>query len=222
HSKDLLITGMRVSEGADAAPGHIRAFDVHTGERRWIFHTIPHPGEEGHETWEDPDAWQRVGGANNWAGMALDEERGIVYVPLGSATPDFYGKHRKGENLFANSLVALDANTGEYLWHFQTVRHDLWDRDLPAYPNLVTLKKDGKSLDVVAQITKSGYIFLFDRVTGSPVFPIEEVRAPPSYLPGEAAWPSQPVPTLPEPFARQRFGPEDVSDRTPEIHRELL
>ncbi|NGM61099.1 PQQ-binding-like beta-propeller repeat protein [Sphingobacterium sp. SGG-5] len=220
--KDLLITGMRVSEGADAAPGHIRAFDVHTGNRRWIFHTIPHPGEKGYDTWADGDAWQRVGGANNWAGMALDEERGIVYVPLGSVTPDFYGKRRRGSNLFANCLLALDAGTGSYLWHYQTVRHDLWDRDLPAYPNLVTLHMDGRRVDAVAQITKSGHIFVFDRETGEPVFPIEEVRVPASDLPGEEAWPVQPVPVLPEPFSRQRFGPEDLSDRTPEIHRELL
>lgn len=220
--KNMLITGMRVSEGADAAPGHIRAFDVRTGARRWIFHTVPHPGEKGYETWEDKDAWKRVGGANNWAGMALDEERGIVYIPLGSAAPDFYGRRRKGENLFANSLLALDANTGTYLWHFQVVRHDLWDRDLPAHPNLVTVRKNGKWIDAVAQITKAGFIFLFDRVTGEPVFPIKEVKALPSDLPGEEAWPTQPIPTLPEPFARQHFGPEDVNDRTPEIHRELL
>lgn len=220
--KNLLIMGMRLSEGADAAPGHIRAFDVHTGKRRWIFHTIPHPGEKGYETWEDSTAWKQVGGANNWAGMAIDEERGIVYIPLGSSTPDFYGKRRKGQNLFANCLLALDANTGRYLWHFQTVHHDLWDRDLPAYPNLVTVKKDGKSIDAVAQITKSGYIFLFDRATGIPLFPIEEVSTPPSDLPGEEAWPTQPVPTLPEPFARQHFGAENISDRTPAIHQELL
>jgi len=220
--KELLIMGMRLSEDADAAPGHIRAFDVHTGKRRWIFHTIPHPGEKGYETWEDPDAWKQVGGANNWAGMAIDEKRGIVYIPLGSSTPDFYGKRRKGQNLFANCLLALDANTGRYLWHFQTVHHDLWDRDLPAYPNLVTIKKDGKSVDAVAQITKSGYIFLFDRVTGIPIFPIEEVSVPSSNLPGEEVWPTQPVPTLPEPFARQHFGAEDISDRTPAIHQELL
>lgn len=220
--KDLLITGMRLSEGADAAPGHIRAFDVRTGKRQWIFHTIPHPGEKGYETWEDPDAWKHIGGANNWAGMAIDENRGIVYIPLGSSTPDFYGKRRKGQNLFANCLLALDANTGRYLWHFQTVHHDLWDRDLPAYPNLVTVRRNGRWVDAVAQITKSGHIFLFDRVTGTPLFPIEEVPAPSSDLPGEEAWPTQPVPTLPEPFARQHFGADDVSDRTPEIHRELL
>lgn len=220
--KDLLIMGMRLSEGADAAPGHIRAFDARTGKRRWIFHTIPHPGEKGYETWEDPDAWTYTGGANNWAGMAIDEQRGIAYIPLGSATPDFYGKQRKGQNLFANCLLALDAQTGHYLWHFQTVHHDLWDRDLPAYPNLVTVTRDGKQVDAVAQITKSGYIFLFDRVTGIPLFPIEEMSVPASDLPGEYTWPTQPVPTLPEPFARQHFDATDISTRDPSIHQELL
>ncbi|MGV3685751.1 MAG: PQQ-binding-like beta-propeller repeat protein [Daejeonella sp.] len=220
--KNLLITSMRVSEGSDALPGHIRAFDVLTGKRRWIFHTIPQPGEPGHETWEDKDAWKRVGGANNWAGMALDEKRGIVYVPTGSATPDFYGANRKGSNLYANSLIALDAATGKYLWHFQVVHHDLWDRDLPANPNLISIRKDGRNIDAVAQITKHGYIFMFDRVTGKPVFPINEVPVPASDLPGEEAWPTQPIPTLPEPFARQRFTAEDISDRSPEIKAQLL
>lgn len=220
--KDLLITGMRVSEGPDAVPGHIRAFDVRTGERRWIFHTIPRPGEPGYGTWEDPNAWKRVGAANNWAGMALDESRGIVYVPLGSATPDFYGARRKGANLYANSLVALEAATGKYLWHFQTVHHDLWDRDLSANPNLVRIKKEGKWVDAVAQISKQGYIFMFDRTDGKPIFPIEELPFPASDLPDEEAWPTQPIPALPEPFARQDFGPEDVSDRTPAIQKELL
>ncbi len=220
--KDLLITSMRVSEGSDAVPGHIRAFDVITGKRKWIFHTIPQPGEPGHETWEDKDAWKRSGGANNWAGMALDEKRGIVYVPTGSATPDFYGVNRKGSNLYANSLIALDAATGKYLWHFQVVHHDLWDRDLPANPNLISIRKDGKSIDAVAQITKHGYIFMFDRVTGKPVFPIHEVPVPPSDLPGEEAWPTQPIPTLPEPFARQRFTVEEISERSPEIKAQLL
>lgn len=220
--KNLLITSMRVGEGNDAAPGHIRGFDILTGERKWIFHTIPHPGELGYETWEDKDAWKRVGGANNWGGMALDEKRGIVYIPTGSATPDFYGGNRLGSNLFANSLIALDAATGKYIWHYQVVHHDIWDRDLPANPNLLTIKKDGKSIDVVAQITKHGYIFMFDRVTGESIFPINEVPVPPSDLPGEVAWPTQPIPVLPESFARQKFGPEDVSDRTPEIQRDLL
>ncbi|SKB29662.1 pyrroloquinoline quinone-dependent dehydrogenase [Daejeonella lutea] len=220
--KNLLITSMRVSEGSDAVPGHIRAFDVITGQRKWIFHTIPQPGEPGYETWEDKDAWKRVGGANNWGGMALDEKRGIVYIPTGSATPDFYGANRKGSNLYANSLIALDANTGKYIWHFQVVHHDIWDRDLPANPNLVRVRKDGKYVDAVAQITKHGYIFMFDRVSGKPIFPINEVPVPASDLPGEQAWPTQPIPTLPEPFARQILNADEISDRSPEIKAQLL
>lgn len=219
---DLLIMGMSVSEKADALPGHIRAFDVRTGERRWIFHTIPHPGEFGYDTWEDKDAWKKIGGANNWAGMALDEERGIVYVPTGSAAPDMYGGFRKGPNLFANSIIALDASTGEYKWHYQVVHHDMWDRDLPANPNLVTVTHNGKQVDAIAQITKQGYIFLLDRTNGEPVFPIEEKPVPQEALPGEEPWPTQPVPTLPEPFARQKFAPEDVSAISPETHKELM
>lgn len=219
---DMLITSMRVSESADAAPGHIRAYDVRTGELRWIFHTIPHPGEPGYDTWPDKDAWKKLGGANSWAGMSLDEQRGIVYVPTGSVSGDFYGGIREGKNLFANSLIALDAGTGKYLWHYQVVHHDLWDRDLPANPNLVTLYREKDTLDAVAQITKHGYIFLFDRVTGEPVFPIEEIQVPQDALPGENPWPTQPIPTLPEPFARQSFTREDVSGLNPETHRELL
>ncbi len=219
--KDLIIMGMRVSEDADAAPGTIRAFDVRTGDLRWKFHTIPHPGEKGYETWPDKDAWKKLGSANNWAGMALDEKRGIVYIPLGSVGGDFYGGIRKGQNLYANSLLALEAATGKYLWHFQTVHHDLWDRDLPANPNLVTVKHNGKDIDAVAQISKQGYVFLFDRTNGQPVFPIEEKPFPASDLPGEEAWPTQPIPTLPEPFARQSIGSDDISDRTPEVHKEM-
>jgi len=220
--KDLFIQGMRLAETADAAPGHIRAFDIRTGERRWIFHTIPYPGETGYDTWPDKEAYKKMGGANNWAGMSLDEERGILYVPTGSIGGDFYGGIRKGQNLFANSLIALDAETGKYLWHFQTVHHDLWDRDLPANPNLVTLHKDGQTIDAVAQITKQGYIFLFDRTNGKPVFPIEERHVPQAVLPGEEPWPTQPVPTLPQPFARQKFGPEDVSDLSPQTSTYLM
>ncbi len=219
--KELLIMGTRVAESADGAPGHIRAYDVRTGHRRWIFHTIPHPGEKGYDTWPDKDAWKRLGGANNWAGMSLDEARGILYVPTGSVAGDFYGGFRKGQNLFANSLIALDAATGKYLWHFQTVHHDLWDRDLPANPNLVTLHKDGKNIDAVAQITKHGYIFLFDRVTGKPIFPIEEKPVPVNALPGEEPWPTQPIPTLPEPFARQQFDSTDITDISPEVAQEM-
>lgn len=221
--KDLLILGTRVSESADAAPGHIRAFDIRTGQRKWIFHTIPQPGEVGYETWPDKDAWKKLGGANSWAGMSLDEERGIVYVPTGTVSGDFYGGFRKGQNLFGNSLIALEAATGKYLWHFQTIHHDLWDRDLPANPNLVTINHEGKKIDAVAQITKHGYVFLFDRSNGKPIFPIEEKPvSTANALPGEEPWPTQPIPTLPEPFARHQFGPEDVSDITPESHTELL
>lgn len=210
--KDLLIMGHRVAESADGAPGHIRAYDVRTGSMKWIFHTIPQPGETGYESWSDPDAWKKFGGANNWAGMSLDETRGIVYVPTGSVSGDFYGGIRPGANLFGNSLIALDAATGKYIWHYQIVHHDLWDRDLPANPNLITLNHQGKKVDAVAQITKHGYVFVFDRVTGAPLFPIEEKAVPASDLPGELAYPTQPIPTLPEPFARQSFTAEDVSD----------
>lgn len=220
--RDLLIMGTRVAESADAAPGHIRAYDVRTGVLRWVFHTIPQPGEFGYETWEDREAWKKLGGANNWAGMALDEERGIVYIPTGSVSGDFYGGIRKGANLFGNSLIALDAATGKYIWHYQVVHHDLWDRDLPANPNLVTIKIDGRSIDAVAQITKQGFIFLFDRTNGHPVFPIEEKPVPASDLPGEEAWPTQPVPTLPERFSRSEFGLSDISDIFPESREELL
>ena len=221
--KDLMILGSRVSEDADAAPGHIRAFDVRTGERKWIFHTIPHPGEFGYETWPDKDAWEKLGGANSWSGMSLDEQRGIVFVPTGTVSGDFYGGFRKGQNLFGNSLIALDAVTGKYLWHFQVIHHDLWDRDLPANPNLVTISRDGKRIDAVAQITKHGYVFLFERESGKPVFPIKEIPVPTANaLPGEEPWTTQPIPTLPEPFARHKFGPEDVSDLTPETHAALM
>ncbi|MBC7920925.1 MAG: PQQ-binding-like beta-propeller repeat protein [Ferruginibacter sp.] len=219
--KDLIIMGMRLSEGLDAAPGHVRAFDVRTGKRAWIFHTIPYPGEPGHETWDDPQAYRRIGGANAWAGMSLDEARGIVFVPLGSATYDFWGGYRKGQNLYANCLVALDAATGKRQWHFQTVHHDLWDRDLPAPPNLVTVTHGGKRTDAVAQITKHGLVFLFDRVTGKPLFPIRETPVPPSDLRGEQAWPTQPIPTLPEPFMRQNFPESDIIDVSPEHHAEI-
>ncbi len=220
--KNILIMGSRVAESADAAPGDIRAFDIVTGDLLWTFHTIPHPGEQGYETWPEKDAWKKLGGANSWAGMSLDEQRGILYIPTGSIGGDFYGGIRKGRNLFANSLIALDAATGKYSWHYQFVHHDLWDRDLPANPNLVTIKQDGKKIDAVAQITKQGYIFMFDRVNGKPIFPIVEKPVPASDLPGEEAWPTQPVPTLPEPFARQEFTASDVSDRTPQIHEELM
>lgn len=217
--KDKLILGCRVSEsgGAAAVPGHIRAYNVQSGEQEWIFHTIPHPGEYGYETWP-PGAWQYSGGANAWAGLSVDEKRGIVFAPTGSASFDYYGGDRLGENLFANCLLALDAETGERKWHFQTVHHDIWDRDLPAPPNLVTVKHDGKEIEAVAQITKSAYVFLFDRDTGEPLFPIEEVPTQPSQLEGEVAWPTQPIPTKPPQFSRNRVLESDLTNRTPEAN----
>ncbi len=210
--EDKIIMPLRVSEGADAAPGYIQAFNVITGKTDWVFHTIPHPGEFGHDTWPE-EAWKNtdIGAANNWAGMAVDRKRGIVYVPTGSAGFDFYGGNRKGANLFANSLLALDARTGKRKWHYQFVHHDIWDRDLPAPPNLMTIRKDGKKIDVVAQVTKSGHVFVFDRVTGEPVFPIDEVSVPASVMEGEEAWPTQPVPRLPLPFSRQEITEADLN-----------
>jgi quinoprotein glucose dehydrogenase len=219
--RDLLIVGHRVSEIANAAPGHVRAYDVRSGALRWIFHTIPRPGELGYESWPG-DAWQRVGGANSWAGITVDEARGIAFVPTGSATYDFYGGDRAGDNLFANTLLALDAATGKRLWHQQIVRHDVWDRDLPAPPDLVTIERDGRKIDAVAQITKTGHVFLFERETGAPLHPIEEVPVPGPALPGEVLAKTQPLPVRPPPFARQAMTPEDVTTRTPEAHAAVL
>jgi quinoprotein glucose dehydrogenase len=219
---DLLILGSRLSEGpGPAAPGHIRAFDLHTGRQVWIFHTIPHPGEFGHDTWP-ADAWQYSGGANCWAGMALDEARGIVFVPTGSATFDFWGGNRIGQNLFANCLLALDARSGRRLWHFQFVHHDIWDRDLPSPPTLLRVKRAGRFVDAVAQTTKSGHVFVFNRESGEPLFPIEERAVPASDLQGEAAWPTQPFPLKPAPFARQVFTAHELTDVSPESHRAAL
>ena len=170
--KDLLIVGSIVSEALPASPGDVRAYDANSGRLRWSFHTIPHPGEYGYESWP-PDAWQYIGGANNWSGMSLDTTRGIVFVPLGSASFDFYGSNRRGDNLFANSLIALNAETGARIWHYQTVHHDIWDRDLPTPPALVTIKRDGQNVDAAAQLTKSGFVYLFERETGKPLFPID-------------------------------------------------
>jgi quinoprotein glucose dehydrogenase len=209
--EDLFITGTRVSEDYGAAPGDVRAYDLATGELRWSFHTIPHPGELGAETWPER-AWQTHGGANSWSGLTLDAEREIVFVPTGSATPDFWGGERPGDNLFANSLIALDAATGERLWHFQTVHHDIWDRDLPMPPNLVTLERAGRRVDAVAQATKSGYVFVFERETGEPVFPIEERPVHPGIVEGEWVSPTQPFPTAPPPFTRQGFTLDMIDD----------
>ncbi len=228
--KDLLIVGSIVSETLPAAPGHIRAYDVRTGKLRWIFHTIPHPGEFGYETWPK-DAWQYIGGANNWSGMALDEKRGLVFAPTGSATFDFYGANRHGDNLFANSLICLDAATGKRKWHFQTVRHDLWDRDLPSAPALVTIKpsgpsgppgRNGRAIDAVAQITKSGHVFVFERETGKPVFPIEYRKVSTQGVDGEKPAETQPAPLLPPPVARQTLTEQMLTTRTPAAHAAVL
>ncbi|MEO0898385.1 MAG: c-type cytochrome [Bacteroidota bacterium] len=213
--KDVLIIGGRVSEGADHAPGHIRAFDVRNGKLKWMFHTIPHPGEFGYDSWPD-SAYLKSGGANVWAGFSMDEEEGIVYAPTGSASFDFYGGDRKGENLFANSIIAIKAETGERLWHFQCRHHDLWDRDLPAPPNLIEIQKDGKTIKALAQITKSGRLFVLDRLTGDPIYPIEEVKAPPTNLDGEEAWPTQPHPTVFPPFSRTSLSEKDLAIRSEE------
>lgn len=212
---DLYILGGRLSEGSGHIPGHIRAYDVVTGEMKWIFHTIPYPGEEGYDTWPE-NAYLKSGGANSWAGFSLDEKRGIVYAPTGSASFDFYGGDRLGSNLFANCIIALDAQTGKKLWHYQTVHHDIWDRDLPAPPNLVTIEKDGQEIDALVQLTKSGYLFVLDRVTGEPLYPIEEIEVPPSALKGEEAWPTQPVPTIYPPFSRVNVSEEDLAIRSEE------
>jgi len=218
---DLLIMGSLISEELPAAPGDIRAYDLRTGKLRWSFHTIPHPGELGYETWP-PNAWKHIGGANNWSGMSLDEKRGLVFAGTGSAAFDFYGANRPGDNLFANCILALDANTGKRVWHFQTVRHDVWDRDLPAPPSLVTVRRNGQTIDSVAQITKSGLVYVLERETGKPVFPIEYRDVLKSDVEGEVTAPKQPFPLQPPPFARQRFTEDIVTQRTPEARRDVL
>lgn len=215
--KDTIIVGFRLPETKPALRGDIRAYDVHTGRLRWSFHTVPHPGEYGYETWPK-QAWKYTGSANNWCGMAVDAERGIVYVPTGSAVDDFYGGDRSGDNLFADTLLALDANTGKLLWHFQGVHHDIWDRDFPSPPSLVTVQSGGKRVDAVAQTTKQGFLYLFNRTTGKPLFPIEERAFPPSNVPGEKTSLTQPVPLTPAPFARQRLTEDMLTTRTPEAH----
>lgn len=216
--KDLLIVGGRNPETLPAPPGDVRAYDVRTGNLRWSFHTVPRPGEFGYETWPK-DAWKTSGAANNWAGMSLDPKRGIVYVPTGSAAFDFYGGDRIGDDLFADCLVALDAETGKLIWHFQEVRHDLWDRDLPAPPALLTVKRDGKEIDAIAQTTKQGFVYLFDRTNGNPLFPIAYKKYPASNIPGESAAAEQPLPLRPAPFARQNLTADLLTSRSPEAHQ---
>jgi quinoprotein glucose dehydrogenase len=215
---DLLILGSIVPEGLPSAPGDIRAFDVHTGEQKWAFHTIPHPGELGYDTWPK-DAWKYSGGANAWSGLSLDEKRGLVFAATGSAAYDFYGANRHGDNLFANTILCLRAATGERVWHFQGIKHDVWDRDFPAAPALVTITHEGRARDVVAQIAKNGRTYVLDRETGEPVFPMEEIETPPSDVPGERLSPTQVLPTLPPPFTRQQFTEDLITKRTPEANK---
>ena len=220
--KNLLILGSAPGEAFVNPPGDIRAYDVVTGEKKWQFHTVPWPGEYGYDTWPK-EAYKYVGGVNNWGSMSVDEARGIVYIPLGSANYDFYGADRIGQDLFANCILALDAKTGKRLWHFQTVHHDLWDFDNVSAPQLVTIRQNGKKVDVVAHAGKTGFLYVLDRVTGKPIWPIEERPVPKSEMPGEQAWPTQPFPTKPPAFARQSFSVDDVNPwlATPEQYEAM-
>ncbi|NHE58698.1 outer membrane protein assembly factor BamB family protein [Cyclobacterium plantarum] len=215
--QNTLIIGSATSEGGNAAPGHIRAFDVLSGELVWVFHTIPQPGEFGYDTWPK-DAYKKIGAANSWSGMTLDEERGIVFFGTGSPASDFYGADRQGANLFANCILALDALTGEMKWYYQTIHHDLWDRDHACPPNLATVKHYGKNVDVVVQATKDGLIYVLDRENGTSLFPVEERAVPTNGLPGEHPYPTQKYPLKPAPFARQVFTEDDITDLSPEAH----
>lgn len=218
--EDLVIAGSLVSDGLPRGPsGDVRAFEAATGRLVWRFHTVPRPGEVGHDTWEE-NTWKDRGGTNVWAPMSCDAGRGILYLPVSSPSPDRYGGERKGQNWFGDSLVALDVRTGRRVWHYQMVHHDLWDWDLPAQPNLVEVRRQGRTVAAVAQITKMGFIFLFDRVTGTPLFPIEERPVPASPVPGEKAWPTQPFPLKPPPVARQNMKPGDVNRLSPETEAE--
>ncbi|MEP7251690.1 MAG: PQQ-binding-like beta-propeller repeat protein [Ginsengibacter sp.] len=219
--QDLLILGSAVSESGDAAPGSVRAFDIKTGKLTWIFHTVPHPGEAGYDTWPK-DAWQQVGGANNWSGMTLDEKRGVVYFGTGSPASDFYGGNREGMNLFADCVVALDAASGKLKWFYQTVHHDLWDRDLPSPPNLTTVKHNDKMIDVVVQSTKDGVVYVLDRDNGTSIFPVEERSVPTNSLPGEHPWAVQRYPVKPTPLSHQVFTEADITDISPEAHAYVL
>jgi Glucose dehydrogenase len=207
--ENLILLGSATGEDYESPPGDLRAYNVVTGKMAWIFHTVPHPGERGYNTWP-PNAWKYIGGVNTWGEFSIDEKRGIAYFPTGSPTYDFYGADRNGANLFSDCLLALDARTGRYLWHFQTTHHDLWDYDLEAGPKLLTIQRNGKPVDVVAEAGKNGYMYVFDRVTGKPIWPIVEKPVPKSEMPRQIAWPTQPIPTVIPPFARQKFSPDDV------------
>jgi quinoprotein glucose dehydrogenase len=217
--QDLVITGAAVPEYPSKGPsGVVRAFDVHSGRLAWTFHTIPQPGENGHESWE-ADAWKNRTGANVWSIMSVDAERGLIFLPIGSASYDFYGGDRRGQDLFANSLVALNAATGKVVWYYQMVHHDIWDYDMPAQPVLITVRRDGREIPAVAQVTKMGFVFILDRLTGKPLFPVEERPVPPSNVSGEVAWPTQPFPVKPPPLVRQSLSEPDISTVTPESNR---
>lgn len=219
----LIILGTEIPDAKlyGSEPGYERAFDIRTGKLVWIFHTIPQPGEPGYETWPK-DAWKYSGGANDWGGMSLDEKRGIVFLALGSPSYDYYGGNRKGKNLYGNCVVALDAKTGKLKWYFQTVHHDLWDYDLPAPPNLVTIERDGKKIDAVAQVSKTGFLYVLDRETGKPLFPVEERKVPASDVPGEESWPTQPFPLKPAPYSRHIMTENDLSNFSPANHDSLI
>jgi len=219
--RDLIMLGSSVSETLPATPGDIRAYDVRTGRLRWCFHTIPRPGEFGYETWP-PEAWKTSGAANNWAGMVVDIARGLVFIPTGSAAADFYGADRHGNDLFADTLLCLDAETGKRKWHFQAIRHDVWDLDFPCPPLLVRVKHNGRMVDAVAQAGKSGYLYLFDRETGRSLFPLKEMPVPPSSVDGELLATSEPVPLKPEPFVRLGFREAMATNRTEAAHRAVL
>jgi quinoprotein glucose dehydrogenase len=208
--ENLIVVGSNTGEGYGSPPGDLRAYDVVTGRLVWTFHTIPRPGELGSETWP-PDAWKYAGGANTWGEITVDRKNGIVFAPTGSPTHDLYGADRPGQNLFGNCLLALNARTGKRLWHFQVVHHDLWDYDLTAAPKLLTVRRNGRPVEIVAQAGKTGFLYVFERLTGKPLWPIEERAVPKSDVPGEVSSPTQPFPTKPPPFARQAFTAADVN-----------
>lgn len=219
--KNTLVIGSSLSEGGDAAPGHIRAFDVISGELKWVFHTIPQPGEFGYNTWPE-GAYQKIGAANSWGGMSLDEKRGVVYFGTGSPSSDFYGGDREGMNLFSNCIVALDAETGELKWYFQGIHHDLWDRDFPCPPNLTTITQNGEKIDVVVQAGKDGMVYILDRDTGESIFPFEERPVPTDGLPGEHPYPTQKYLSKPKPLSMQIMTEDDITNISPEAHDFVL
>lgn len=218
---DLLILGSATNEEYASGPGDIRAYNVLTGKLTWTFHTIPHPGEPGYETWPK-DAWKSVGGANDWSSMALDEKRGIVFVPTASPKYNFYGANRPGKNLYGDSLLALNAQTGKLIWYYQMVHHDIWDYDNATTPQLLTVRHNGRMVDAVVVSNKEGFVWAFERATGKPLWPIEERPVPKSDMPGEETWPTQPFPTKPAPFARQSFTANDLSPYLEPAERESL